>query len=76
MKEQKSFYGVLIWNRAVPEKAFLGHSGSFDLPQLYAKRKDAVAYKKACLDHGIDCAKVVRVAITLEYEMPEGVANG
>lgn len=75
MKEQKIFYAVLIWNKAIPEKAFLGHSNSFDLPQLYAKRRDAVVYKNTCLKHGIDCAKVVRVGVTLEYETPEGVGN-
>ena len=75
MTTRKVFYAVLIWNRAFPEKAFLGHSNSLDLPQLYAKRKDAVVYKNACLKYGIDCAKVVKVAVTLEYETPEGVGN-
>jgi hypothetical protein len=68
MKEQKSFYAVLIWNQHAPEKAFLGHGGQAGLPQLYAKRKDAVVYKNECFKFGIKTAKVVKVAVTIEIE--------
>ena len=65
---QTECYAVLIWNPHAPEKAFLGHGGQAGLPQLYAKRKDAVAYKNECFKFGIKTAKVVKVAITIEIE--------
>lgn len=63
-------YAVLIWNKDMPEKAFLGHSLDM-LPQMYSRRRDAVAYKKKCVKSGLKNVKVVRVGVTYEFELPK-----
>ena len=71
MRLEATLYAVVIWNKDVPEKAFLGHSADPLVPQMYGKRKDAVAYKQCCIEAGIKNVKVVRVGVTYEYELPK-----
>ena len=68
MKTEGTFYAVVIWNKEFPEKAFFGYCPDSTAPKLYDKRRDAVAYKNACLKAGISGAKVVRVTVTVECE--------
>ena len=73
MKIETTAYAVLIWGKAVPERVFLGHSDDPVLPQIYGKRKDAVAYKKGCIEAGLKNVKVVRVAVSYEFELPKEI---
>lgn len=68
MKTEGTFYAVAIWNKEFPEKAFFGYCPDSTAPKLYDKRRDAVAYKNACLKAGISGAKVVCVKVTVECE--------
>lgn len=68
MKTKGTFYAVVLWNKECPEKAFFGYRSGGNAPELYDLRRDAVAYKNACLKAGISGAKVVRVAVTVECE--------
>lgn len=67
MKIEENFYGVILASEKREQGVFLAF-GTHGAPELFDKRKTAVEFKKGLIKAGCKKPKVVKVAVTLEFE--------